>query len=302
MEKNEMNATFLISMTPWRPLRRWLSAALTSVGLLAPNPPACAEEATPLESIQILSGNYRRGGNVGAIGHLGGVPVSIPKEFAKFLEYDGDPGFLEKRKEPAPKRTFESGICSFGFDIRYPDMMPVNAQTWEEKRKAHRYTTMWVHVGVRSNSAYQDRSKARMAISAKALLKSEALLYHHEKQQEKVHGLTAYIPTKVDLSRREMGSNLDRNVYFHYLKNGDVDAYIACSNRNHEAAPCSHRFDLAPELKVSVDVSYRKGMLPYWREIQDGVSKVLLGFRVDAPKAPSAQPHSSPSSLPQTQE
>lgn len=292
-----------MSLTPLiRWLRRWLPAMLMGVGLLALNLSAGAEEATPLESIQIMSGNYRKGGNVGAIGHLGGVPVSIPKEFAKFLEYDGDPGFLEKRKGPIPKRTFESGICSFGFDIRYPDMMPVNERTWQDKRKAHRYTTMWLHVGVRSNSAYQDRSKDKMAISAKALLKSEALLHHHEEQQEKVHDLTAYIPVNVDLSRREMGWNNDKNVYIHYLENGDVDAYIACSNRNHEAAPCKHRFDLAPELKVSVDVSYRKGMLPYWREIQYGVSKVLLGFRTDASKPPSAQPLSSQSSLPQTQE
>jgi hypothetical protein len=278
-------------------------AVLSATVLLTQNAPVkAAEEATPLEAIQIITGNYRKGGDVGAIGHLGGVPVSIPKEFAHFVTYDGDPGFLEKRKGIKPERTYESGIRSFGFDIRYPDMMPVNSQTWKDMRSAHMDTTPWMFVAVNSNSHYQDRSKARMAVLAKVWLESDAALHRHEEQQEKIYGLTAYIPTNVDLSRREMGANLDRNIYIHRLENGGVDAYIACSNRNHEAAPCSHYFGLDPELKVSVDVSYRKGMLPYWREIQAGVSKVLLGFRIEASKAPLAQPRSSQPSSSQTQE
>nr|CUV42086.1 conserved exported protein of unknown function [Ralstonia solanacearum] len=55
-----------------------------------------------------------------AVGHLGGIPVSIPRPYAHFLEYDGDPGFTEPRKGPRPERTFESGIRSFGFEVHYP--------------------------------------------------------------------------------------------------------------------------------------------------------------------------------------
>jgi hypothetical protein len=250
---------------------------LFAIGLLAPSLPInAAEEATPLESIQIMTGNYRKGGGVGVIGHLGGVPISIPKEFAYFVEYDGDPGFLEKRKGPIPKRTYESGICSFGFDMRYPDMMPVNAQTWKDKRQGNIHASMWMHVGVRSNSAYQDRSPARMANTlVNAWLKSASLFYRYEEQPKKVYDLTAYIPVNADMSRREPGLNHDiddRNIYVHRLTKEYVDTYIECSNIKHDAATCQQRFGLYPALKASVDVMYRKGLLPYWKEIQHGVT------------------------------
>ena len=259
---------------------------------------AAAEEATPLESIQIMSGNYRKGGGVGAIGHLGGVPVMIPKEFAYFVEYDGDPGFLEKRKGKKPERTFDSGIRSFGFEIRYPDMVPVNDKNWAEKRKENIYTSLWLNVTVLSNANYQDRNPHRMAMLASSWLSNARRFHEYKEQPKKVNDLTEYVPLGVDTSRRELNSKefhdgSDRNIYIHYLGNRDVDTVIDCSNMNHAAAPCEHRFGLEPGMKASVNVSYRKGMLPYWREIQNGVTQVLLGFRVDSSKMPTVQPQSS---------
>ena len=128
---------------------------------------------------------------------------------------------------------------------------------------------------------------------------SNARRFHEYKEQpQKVNDLTEYIPLGVDISRRDLNSNLlpdvrDENIYIHHLKDGGIGAYIYCSNRNHEAAPCKHLFGLEPDMKVSVNVSYRKGMLPYWREIQNGVTQVLLGFRVDPSKMPTVQPQSS---------
>ena len=48
--------------------------------------------------------------------------VRIPRHYAEYVEYDGDPGFGEKRKGPVPERTFESKLSSFGMDVRFPDM------------------------------------------------------------------------------------------------------------------------------------------------------------------------------------
>jgi hypothetical protein len=186
-----------------------------------------------IKTQQVMSGTYRKGGFTGVIGHLGDAPVSIPKEFAKFVEYDGDPGFMEKRKGPIPKRTYELGICSFGFEFRYPDMTPVNKQTWKEKREENIHTTLWMSVGVLSNSTYQDRSPARMAGTlAKAWLKNA--YYRYEEQPEKIHGLTVFVPVNTDVSRRHHDPQ-DINIYIHRLNDGGVDAYIKCSNIHHEA-------------------------------------------------------------------
>ncbi len=298
-----------IPLTQLQPIRQrvtcllacaWLLALLCPIGVMA-------AEATPLESIQIMTGNYRKGPNVGGIGHLGGVPVSIPKEFAHFVEYDGDPGFLEKRKGPKQERTFETGIRSFGFEIRYPDMVPENDQNWVEKRKENIHTTLWLNVTVLSNANYHIGDQDKMAHLAQARLRNASVYHRYERSHKNAYGLTLYVPTNVDLSRRELSSSTfrdgsDRNIYVHYFSDGDVDAIIDCSNMNHDAAQCIHRFDLAPKIKASVDVSYRKGLLPHWREIQDGVSKVLLGFRIDPSKASPTSPKSSQLSPSQTQE
>jgi hypothetical protein len=278
-----------------------LMAVLSAAVLLAQNAPVkAAEEATPLETIQILTGNYRKWSKTDAIGHLGGVPVVIPKEFAHFVEYDGDPGFLEKRKGPVPKRTFESGICSFGFDIRYPDMMPVNKQTWKDKLEENIHTTMWLGVGILSNSIYGYDGPDKMTRFAKHGLEDAKYFHRYEEQPERRYGLVVFVPVDVDLSRRDLNSGNpkggdfhDDNIYLDRAEDGAIGAFIRCSNMNHEAAPCSHRFDLAPEMKVNVKVSYRKGLLPHWREIQHGVTRVLLGFRIHP------QSSRSSSSLPQ---
>ncbi|MBA1330052.1 hypothetical protein QQ73_02300, partial [Candidatus Endoriftia persephone str. Guaymas] len=44
--------------------------------------------------------------------NLGGMLVAIPWYFAEYVEYDGDPGFGEKRKGPRPVRTPESKVRS----------------------------------------------------------------------------------------------------------------------------------------------------------------------------------------------
>ena len=60
------------------------------------------------------------------VGDLGGVPVAIPRHFANYVEYEGDPGFGEKRIGPRPERTHASKLTSFGFDVRFPDMAGVS--------------------------------------------------------------------------------------------------------------------------------------------------------------------------------
>jgi hypothetical protein len=82
------------------------------------------------------------------IGDLGGLPVSIPPRIARFVEYEGDPHFLEPRHGPRPVRTFESKLRSFGFEVRFPDMALVHDETPEQKREIHSFNTMWLSVGV----------------------------------------------------------------------------------------------------------------------------------------------------------
>jgi tRNA isopentenyl-2-thiomethyl-A-37 hydroxylase MiaE len=266
---------------------RWLLPVLFLFGSWTLNfPMAMAEEATP-ETIRRTDGNYRKWSETDAVGHLGGVPVAIPKEFTGFLEYDGDPGFLEKREEKKPERTFGSGIRGLGFSVRYPDMTPLNEQIWREKHAARRHITIWMHVGVRSNSRYGHDGPDKLTRFAEITLEEAELWHHYEQQPEKFHELNVFVPVDIDPSRSD---STDKNIYIHHMENNGIDTFIECSNMNHEAASCKQWFDLAPTLNADVAVVYRKGLLPRWREIQDGITRVLLNFRVDTSKTSSTQP------------
>lgn len=114
---------------------------------------------------------------------------------------------------------------------------------------------------------------------------TKAHRYPYQLLPEKTHGLTCYFPAGADESKRLQhvgGADWnDKNRYFHRDEAGRVDTYIDCSNMAHAAAGCSQFFNVQREMHMRVTVSYRRDLLPHWCEIQDSVSKVILGFRVN---------------------
>ncbi|WP_292938376.1 hypothetical protein [Noviherbaspirillum sp.] len=218
------------------------------------------------------------------IGNLGGVPVAIPRAYAHFVEYDGDPYFMESRDRSPPKRTYHSRIRSFGFEIRYPDMAPLTDQTERQKKTENIYTTTWLFVGINSNSHYAGDNPLESHINYIVSLEQKIPPYRYTKSPDTTYGLTVYIPEGFDESKRSnpvTASYDDRNVYFHRNPNGEADVYIECSNVTHAAGRCKLRFNTAPLLRANISVSFRKGLLPHWQEIQSSVTKVILGFRAD---------------------
>lgn len=219
------------------------------------------------------------------IGDLGGVPVAIPKPYANFVEYDGDPHFMEKRKAPPPTRTQDSKLASFGFEIRFPDMEPVTAKTEAAKRNATIQTTMWMRVGIDSNSHYGAAGDQSLERYFEAIADPRAHRYRYEPLPNETYGLSGFTPVGTNLSRRNLGGGgadwNDKNIYVHRGQDGRVDTYIACSNMTHSAAVCEQHFSLLPAMRIRVSVSYRKDLLPQWREIQASVTQVILGFRIN---------------------
>jgi hypothetical protein len=219
------------------------------------------------------------------IGDLGGVPVSIPKPYAHFVEYDGDPHFMEPRKGPPPKRTFQSRLRSFGFEIRYPDMAPLTDETEKQQKQENIYTTTWMRVGINTGSIYGGDTTLASHLHYKLTLKQGFPPYRYEKLPDTAFGLIAYAPVGFDESKRTRpggaGYN-DRNIYFHRDQDGNVDTYIECSNVSHAAGECRLEFNLQPAMRAIVSVSFRKGLLPHWKEIQSSVAQVILGFRINS--------------------
>jgi hypothetical protein len=230
------------------------------------------------------------------IGDLGGIPVSIPQPIARFVEYEGDPHFLEPRKGPTPVRTFQSKLRSFGFEVRFPDMAPLTGKTLEDKHKSNIYNTMWLGVGIGVESYYNEStlkhradnlpypSQIRTSEAAPGLPARTWKEEHgYIRSPNLLYGLVVNEVQGYDEAKRYRipgnGSG-DDTIYYHVDEQGNVDTYIRCDNIKHEAAPCSHHFILPKAQHTIVKIHYRIGLLPQWCEIQEAVGKTILGFAV----------------------
>ena len=220
------------------------------------------------------------------IGDLGGVPVSIPKPFAHFVEYDNDPHFMDKEGWVPPQRTYQSKLRSFGFEVRFPDMASEAMKTDEERLKKDIFNTMWMRVGVKAGEAYGSSGDVAFERYLENYLNPNRKRFIYAPLPNKTYGLTGYTPIDVDKSLRGQvvgGASIrDKNLYYEKDKDGHITTFIECGNKKHRAVNCRQFFNLRPLMKVRVRVSYRKELLPHWREIQASVSQVFYGFQVDS--------------------
>lgn len=222
--------------------------------------------------------------NAPVIGNLGGVPVAIPREYARFVEYDADPHFMEKKWRSRPKRTFESGLRSFGFEVRYPDMASARFKT---KADENIRTTMWMRVGITSGEFYGDGKGLERRKSS--LFNRKSAYFVYEPLPGKTHGLIGYTPVGpgINVAARDLASGLgasiiDSNVYYHEDEYGQVTTFIKCGNMTHSADRCEQSFYLSGRMKGHISVNYRKELLPYWQEIQKSVADIFYGFEVSS--------------------
>lgn len=235
------------------------------------------------------------------IGDLGGIPVSIPHEFAHFVEYEGDPHFMEPRNGPTPKRTFQSKLRSFGYEVRYPDMKGETKETWSEKHQSLPFNTKWISVGIRYFGGEPGIDKVDTSQGLQRgidfYVKHKWDLPHsagdpattwrekigYQLAPEPKYGLSVYeIYGYDDAKRDKVGGNGggDENIYYHVNQQGKVDTSIRCDNQRHDFAQCEHHFYLNQAKYVAIDIRCRIGFLPQWQEIQAAVTQQILGFVV----------------------
>jgi hypothetical protein len=269
---------------------------------------AQAQGGNPLFPPEMNAAKYARQEFV--IGDLGGVPVRIPHYFANYVEYDGDPGFGEKRKGPVPERTYQSKLASFGFKVRFPDMAGLSSpEMWKDYEKYRDYNwkdyydpiksiTPWIGVGFDAGSRYSGDGLLEYRVNAKLSFNAEkegyqALSYkNYEKLAKTEHGLTVYAPPGIDPKTKKPYRQDDdaEDLFVHRDKSGKVDAYIECSNRNlnnFKFSPCTQHISMEPRMRTEIYISYTRHHLPHWQQIQRNVSELVWSFRTDAAELPA---------------
>ena len=239
--------------------------------------------ANPFDPPEMTAARYA---SHDVVGDLGGMPVTIPSHFANFVEYNGDSGWGEKRKGPRPERTHASKLSSFGFYVRFPDMAGLsNPELWKDKESRSIYNTMWIDVGLNSGDRYTDAGGLDRLTSA--IGKSGAIIKYEQYAQlpDLHHGLTVYAAAGIDPKTKKpyRQDSHAKDIFVHRDPTGRVDAYISCSNRPHEAAPCKQYISLEPNMKALAYVGYRRGQLPEWQRIQTSVTQLILSFNAAKP-------------------
>lgn len=231
---------------------------------------------------------------VDVVGNLGGMRVVIPRYYAKFVEYDGDPGFGQRRKGPRPERTPESRLRSFGMDVRFPDMKGLeNDELRAQKRRESIHESTWLLVSVVAGEIYPGDGSLDRRFSYIVQPQRHHWSDQYERQINNVYGLEAYLITAIDPSTGRPGyeSRNANDVYVDRLPSGRVVVQVDCNRASVPGgeATCLMDFSLEPKASVLVTVGFRRALLPEWRRIHESVQRLILSFEAD-PQKPGRSP------------
>ena len=216
------------------------------------------------------------------VGDLGGVQVRIPRQFARNVEYDADPGILQPRQSPAPARTPSSRIRSFGFDFRYPDM--AGPESSEEARKDRAASlpgnSQWIFVGLNAGEDYPGVGSNDRLASATLGQPAPGIGASYRPSAHRTCDLENHELSGNDARGRPYREHDDaQDIFIARDATGKVKTFIQCSNRNVRGAPCTQYFDLEPVMRARMFVQYRRGLLCEWQGIQSATSTLISSFR-----------------------
>nr|WP_289057547.1 hypothetical protein [uncultured Psychrobacter sp.] len=225
----------------------------------------------------VFSANY--------IGDLGGVPVDLPKNLVHLVEYDGDPAWGKKREGPKPTRSYDSKINSLGFYIRYTDNTIFDESNKEIKRvydaEKNLPDSPWISVNVSSGDRYHGAGAVHRIGYGTISANDVNPVYRYAKLDNEQYGLEIYAQPGIDpKTNKPWREDRDaEDVFIQRDKTGQIITYIKCSNRDVPSPPCSHKFDLEPQMGLYVNVQYSRHNLAYWQQIEQVVRQQVLDFR-----------------------
>lgn len=228
------------------------------------------------------------------VGDLGGVPVAIPREYARLVEYDGDPHWLAQRKGPPPVRDNTSKLVSFGILVHLPTMKPLTKDNEEAYQKRGRRDVEWLNSSISAGSVFYKGEDSFPDPYTSDIPGREFYKRFDYESVPDMHGMKAWRATREialdlvldDLNRRHSMSN--HHLYFGY-EGEKIIALIKCGS-GLTSAPggrnlCSHSFVLWPEIKAEVEMQYSVDILSDWRINQQKMRDLMLSFRMQPAKA-----------------
>jgi len=221
------------------------------------------------------------------VGSLGGMKLEMPRYYAEFVQYEGDPGFGKKRTGSRPERSVDSRLESFGMDVHFPDMRGlVDWKTRQEKKHQPLREKTWIRVSVAAGKYYYgDGYLDRLS---RVVLKPEEYpgdywWNNYLKLAEKKYGLDMYEVAGDDPEGKPAReSNKTTDIYLERDANGKVETHITCrhAHKPYGVDVCDMAFSLEPKAQVGVRVGFRRGLLSEWQRIKVSARDLLLSFEI----------------------
>lgn len=222
------------------------------------------------------------------VGELGGVPVSIPRDYARLVEYEGDP--MSERAGFPSEHNYQSKLKSFNVIAHFPDMTPVTRENYNSYRKRDIYDSGWMEFTVAAGPALNFTEDKFEHPYEYRVPGNEWHRFYAYEQLPMIHGLTPYRATRdlgldltLDDNNRSHGA-YNHTLYFARDENNKIMAVIRCgSGLTPEPGGrhiCQHDFVLWPEMKAELRLRYDPSMLSRWRAYQNRYRELVLGFRV----------------------
>lgn len=213
------------------------------------------------------------------IGKIGNVPVNLPDSATSSVEYEDSPGFdINKLRTYKPaKRSYDSAITSFGFDLHYTDGVVMDYQVNQNQFEKERNIpgNDWIHVGVNAGSrAPSDNLYLNRFLETKTTYPLEN--YRFIKSDENPYGLESYIRHElIDKRPHVKGDSL----YVKRNSEGNVVTYIKCSNNEVPSPPCTHHFMEFDDFVFDAYISYDRHNLYDWQKIEEAARNHFETFR-----------------------
>lgn len=230
------------------------------------------------------------------VGNLGGKPVNLDGQIVNYLDYEICPVWVWDKAEPEckkkQKRTYDSVIESFSFEMRYTDglLLIQYYKAPQYSRKQHNaeknlVDSPWVTVGVNAGKRYvkdgdMDAFLKRVLDKEPIPHASSGLSYIniYIPTEEYYFGLKKYVPHPAWVSQSSYKNTED--VYIYQDNDMQNTTIIRCSNHPQPKRSCKMLFVMGEEMNVSVDVLFRRSHLQDWKQMQQKARKAILGFVV----------------------
>ena len=205
------------------------------------------------------------------VGDLGGMPVTIARHIPHMVEYDGDPGWGEKRKGPPPERTHTSKLASFGVYVRYPDMATLSTpELWHEFEKKRMYHHTWLDLMIQSGSSYPGHGFLNRRYQATIPNPEQHDVFEqYESLPSSINGLELYAKRGVNphtgMAHRYEWS--DGDLYIHRNRQGKVTTFIRCTFRSglQRYSACAQDWSMEQYgLGIFVRARYAPNLLHQW--------------------------------------